>query len=112
MNDNGNYYHFLVGVLNSEYDNERSFVTLYGYTEVLPGRITTDRIVSSEGTSYFDMLNNAMKLGSALDFNSQGDGKLRLKGTLVQSQSGTKKAISVATVVSITAQQRISTAMK
>lgn len=93
MNDNGNFYHFLVGVLNSEYDNERSFVTLYGYTEVLPGRITTDRIVSSEGTSYFDMLNNAMKLGSALDFNSQGDGKLRLKGTLVQSQSGTESYI-------------------
>ena len=93
MNDNGNYYHFLVGVLNSEYDNERSFVTLYGYTEVLPGRITTDRLVSSEGTSYFDMLNDAMKLGSALDFNSQGDGKLRLKGTLVQSQSGTESYI-------------------
>nr|DAT92779.1 MAG TPA: tail protein [Caudoviricetes sp.] len=90
MTSNGNYYYFLVGILNSEYDNERSFVTLYGFTEILPGRITTDRIVSSEGTSYFDMVNNAMKLGSVFDFNSQGDGKLRLQGTLVQSQSGTE----------------------
>lgn len=82
------YYNLLVGVLNSEYDGERSFVTLYGFTEVLPGRITTDRVVSGDGQSYFDMVNNAMKLGTALDFNSAGDGKLLLKGTLVQSQSG------------------------
>lgn len=87
------YYHLLVGILNSEYDGERSFVTLYGYTEILPGRITTDRIVSGSGTSYFDMLNNAMKLGDALDFNSKGDGKLRIKGTIVQSQGGTESYI-------------------
>lgn len=87
------YYHLLVGVLNSEYDGERSFATLYGFTEVLPGRITTDRIVSGSGTSYFDMLNNAMKLGSVFDFNSQGDGKLRLQGTIVQSQSGAEEYI-------------------
>lgn len=82
------YYHLLVGVLNSEYAGERSFATLYGFSEILPGRITTDRIVSGNGDSYFDMLANAMKLGNVLDFNSEGDGKLRLKGTLVQSQSG------------------------
>ena len=87
------YYHLLVGVLNSEYDVERSFVTLYGFSEILPGRITTDRIVSGNGDSYFDMLANAMKLGSVLDFNSEGDGKLRLKGTLVQSQSGEENYI-------------------
>ena len=80
-------------MLNSEYDGERSFVTLYGFSEILPGRITTDRIVSGNGDSYFDMLANAMKLGSVLDFNSEGDGKLRLKGTLVQSQSGEENYI-------------------
>ena len=87
------YYHLLVGVLNSEYDGVRSFATLYGFSEILPGRITTDRIVSANGDSYFDMLANAMKLGSVLDFNSEGDGKLRLKGTLVQSQSGEENYI-------------------
>lgn len=85
--DTANYY-LLIGILNSEYDGERSFATLYGFTEVLPGRITTDRIVSSEGNSYFDLVGNAMKLGDALDFNSAGDGTLRLKGTIVQSLSG------------------------
>ena len=82
------YYHLLVGILNSEHEGERSFVTLYGFTEVLPGRITTERVVSGDGNSYFDMLNNAMKLGYMLDFNSRGDGQLRLKGTIVQSTGG------------------------
>lgn len=82
------YYHLLVGILNSEYDGERSFATLYGFSEILPGRVTTDKVVSGDGNSYFDMLNNAMKLGDALDFNSKGDGKLRIKGTIVQSQGG------------------------
>ena len=49
------FYHLLVGVLNSEYDGERSFVTLYGFTEVLPGRITTDKIVSTDGNTYFNL---------------------------------------------------------
>lgn len=57
MNDVSGYYHLLVGVLNSEYDGERSFATLYGFTEVLPGRITTDRIISPDGTTYFDLAN-------------------------------------------------------
>lgn len=87
------YYHLLVGVLNSEYDGERSFATLYGFSEILPGRITTDRVVSGDGNSYFDMLNNAMKLGDSLNFNSKGDGKLRIKGTIVQSQSGDESCI-------------------
>ncbi|HJF99335.1 MAG TPA: hypothetical protein K8V61_08610 [Bacteroides clarus] len=50
------YYHLLVGILNSENNGERSFATLYGFTEILPGRITTDKIVSSDGKAYFDLL--------------------------------------------------------
>lgn len=50
------YYHFLVGILNSENEGERSYASLYGFTEVLPGRITTDKIVSLDGNTYFDLL--------------------------------------------------------
>lgn len=50
------YYHLLVGILNSENNGERSFATLYGFTEILPGRITTEKIVSSDGKTYFDLL--------------------------------------------------------
>lgn len=52
------YYHLLVGILNSENNEERSFATLYGFTEILPGRITTDKIVSSDGKTYFDLVTN------------------------------------------------------
>ena len=93
LNGVDGHYCLLVGVLNSEYNGERSFATLYGFTEILPGRVTTDRVVSGDGNSYFDMLANAMKLGDALDFNSAGDGKLRIKGTIVQSQSGQESYI-------------------
>lgn len=93
LNGVDGHYCLLVGVLNSEYNGERSFATLYGFTEILPGRVTTDRVVSGDGNSYFDMFANAMKLGDALDFNSAGDGKLRIKGTIVQSQSGQESYI-------------------
>lgn len=87
------YYHLLVGILNSEYDGERSFASLYGFTEVLPGRITTDKIVSGNGLSFFDMLNNSMKLGDRLRYNIDGDGLLKFYGVLVQSQSGVESPI-------------------
>lgn len=56
MTDVAGYYHLLVDILNSEYDGERSYVSLYGFSEILPGRITTDKIVSSDGKTYFDLL--------------------------------------------------------
>ncbi len=87
------FYHLLLGVLNSEYDEERSFVTMYGFTEVLPGRVTTDRIVSGDGNSFFDLIANALKLGDKLSYNINGDGLLKIKGTIVQSQSGSESYI-------------------
>lgn len=93
MEEVNGYYHFLVGLLGSEYEGERSFTPLYGFTEILPGRITTDKIVSGDGASYFDMLANAMKLGDMLQYNVNGDGRLKLRGTIVQSQSGDESPI-------------------
>lgn len=87
------FYHLLVGVLNSEYDGVRSFVTLYGFSEVLPGRVTTDRVVSGDGNSFFDFVANALKLGDKLSYNVNGDGELKIKGTIVQSQSGSESYI-------------------
>ena len=47
------YYYFLSGLLGSQFDGARSFVTVYGFTEILPGRVTVDRIVSTDGNTYF-----------------------------------------------------------
>ena len=90
------YYHFLVGILNSEFEEDRSFVELFGFTEILPGRITTDRIVSSDGLNFMDFVNNAFRVGNSdsyFDWNTKGDKKLRLKGTIVQSESGDESPI-------------------
>ncbi len=66
------YYHLLVGILNSEYDGSRSFVELYGFTEILPGRITTERIVSPSGTTYFDLI--AEEIGGKIKFAAGSSG--------------------------------------
>lgn len=90
------YYHFLVGILNSEFEEDRSFVELFGFTEILPGRITTDRIVSSDGLNFMDFVNNAFRVGNSdsyFDWNTKGDRKLRLKGSIVQSESGDESPI-------------------
>ena len=47
------YYYFLTCLLGSQFDGARSFVTVYGFTEILPGRVTVDRIVSTDGNTYF-----------------------------------------------------------
>ena len=62
------FYYLLVGILNSEYDGARSYTSLYGFTEVLPGRITTDRIVSGDGKTYFDLKSG--EIGGNLTFMS------------------------------------------
>ena len=48
-------YWLLLGLLNAETDGERSFVAMYGYSEVLPGQIRTDKIATPDGSSYFDL---------------------------------------------------------
>lgn len=57
MNEIAGYYHFLTGILNSEYAGNRSFVRMHGFTEVLPGQVTTDIIRSADGMTYFDLVN-------------------------------------------------------
>ncbi len=47
----------LVGILSSA-NPQRLFTPCYGFTEVLPGRVTTDKIVSADGRTYFDLINN------------------------------------------------------
>lgn len=70
-------YHLLVGILNSEYEGERSFVTLYGFTEILPGRITTDKIVSTDGNTYFDLLKGI--ISGRITFTSGSSGLKNLE---------------------------------
>ena len=84
MEDVSGYYHFLVGVLNSEYNGMRDFVTLYGFTEVLPGQITTDILRSANGNLVIDLANavisaqNGAKVEGALVIGSGSSGLTNL----------------------------------
>ena len=49
------YYHLLVGILNSEYLGERSWVSLYGFTEILPGQISTEMLKDPQGRLVIDL---------------------------------------------------------
>lgn len=75
-------YNLLVGILNSEYDGERSFAQLYGFTEILPGCITTDSIISSDGTTYFDLLSGEIGGNIRIKAGSSGYSNLTDKPDL------------------------------
>nr|DAH31289.1 MAG TPA: tail protein [Caudoviricetes sp.] len=77
------WWHLLVGILNRENDGTRSFVTVYGFTEVLPGQITTDIIRSADGRSFLNLLLNKFHLGddvAYIDWNNFILNGLKIKG--------------------------------
>ena len=81
------YYHLLIGVLNSEYDGERSYVSLYGFTEVLPGQVITNKVASANGKNFMDFLNNAFRIGNDktyIDWNASVANVLSMKNATIQ----------------------------
>lgn len=60
MDPGDRYYYFLVGTLSNEYEGERSYRNVYGFTEVLPGSITTSVIASSDGQTYFNLVDGVI----------------------------------------------------
>jgi hypothetical protein len=71
------YYHLLVGILNMENDEgDRSYVDLYGYSEILPGRITTEKIVSPTGNTFIDLVNEIIQGKFTFQSGSSGYGNL------------------------------------
>ena len=87
-----NYYHFLIGILSSEKNGVRSFTTLYGFTEILGGQITTRTIKSSDGNSFWDLLGQEFKIGNAIHYI---DGKLTITGTILQQGTGDEAQVTV-----------------
>lgn len=70
------FYHFLIGILNSEQSGDRSFAPVYGFTEILPGRITTDKIISQDGNTFFDLVNGI--IGGKISFTAGSSGLANL----------------------------------
>ena len=94
------FYYFLIGVLNSEMDGDRDFASLYGFTEILPGQITTDKIRSSDGNSWFDMTLNQMRFGDAsksFSWNLNNSHEFFVDGGVIKVRSGNGSVSSMIT---------------
>lgn len=96
MDPGDGYYYFLVGTLGSESDGARSFATVYGFTEILPGRITVDRIVSSDGNTYFALNrgDGIGEIGGLIKFASGSTGYENLTDKPNLSIYGTKDMLN------------------
>ena len=66
------YYWLLVGLLEAAAaDGSRSFARLYGFTEILPGQMRTERIASPDGDFVIDLINKQI-ITPSLRFSSSG----------------------------------------
>lgn len=66
------YYWLLVGLLEAAAaDGSRSFARLYGFTEILPGQMRTERIASPDGDFVIDLVNKQI-ITPSLRFSSSG----------------------------------------
>ena len=89
--EKGVCYYFLVGILNKEIEGERSFVSLYGFTEILPGQISTDVIRSSEGNLSIDLVNAVIdaKKGATIKGSVKIEEGSMLSSLLAVGEEGT-----------------------
>jgi hypothetical protein len=76
------YYYFLVGLLSSERNGERSFATAYGFTEILPGQMRIKMIVSPDGQTYFNVAEGIIQGNIQIRAGSSGYGNLSDKPDL------------------------------
>lgn len=86
------YYHLLMGILNSENNLTRRFATLYGFTEVLPGRITVDKIVSQDGETYIDLITGEGQFGGGVVV-WDSEGNAYFSGKVESSSDGNRVII-------------------
>lgn len=105
MNAGDGAYNFLVGILNSEYKGGRSFAPMYGFTEISPGRMTVNRIVSNDGGTYFDLVNgviggNIKFLGSGGTERNVSDLEGDIRGAASKADAAKAAADSASSAVS------------
>lgn len=99
--DAGTYYYLLIGTLGKEVNGIRSYTSVYGFTEILPGRITTDLIKSPTGQTYFNLSagDGAGEIGGVIKFlaGSTGLSNMQEWGDLSSLVSGLEQDVIDAT---------------
>lgn len=92
------YYLFPVGALSSVIDGSRVFSTMYGYTQINGGSLTTGIIKSLDGQTFLDLDGNKFRMGDAdqsIDWNVTRQKSITLHNVSVISNSGDVSNIGV-----------------
>lgn len=92
------YYLFPVGALSSVIDGSRVFNTMYGYTQINGGSLTTGVIKSLDGQTFLDLDGNRVRMGDAdqsIDWNVTAQKRITLHNVGVLSDSGDVSNIGV-----------------
>ena len=92
------YYLFPVGALSSVIDGSRVFNTMYGYTQINGGSLTTGVIKSLDGQTFLDLDGNRVRMGDAdqsIDWNITAQKRITLHNVGVLSDSGDVSNIGV-----------------
>lgn len=77
MDQSEDFYYFLVGTLSSEKEGVRSFITLYGFTAIEGGNVTTNIIRSPDGQTYINL--ETGEIGGKMRFRAGSYGLTNLQ---------------------------------
>ncbi|WP_425628884.1 phage tail protein [Cellulophaga lytica] len=89
--DEAGQYLFNLGILYAEKDGRRDFDFTNGMTYISGDTITTGKITSLDGYSFFDLTEGKFKVGdttSSLDWNVTTPNRLTIKGSILQTPAG------------------------
>lgn len=94
--EDAQYYYFVVGGLNSEFDGIRGWSPLFGFTEILPGQITTGMIRSSDGNSFWNLSAGILHIGNPNSYFDWNGSRLEINNAAfnISKQDGSN-AISL-----------------
>jgi len=84
------YYHFYVGLFYPVTQGSRGYDLTNGMTFIVGDRITTGRIQSLDGLSFFDLSQNKFNVGdllSGLDWDVTTAGQLTIRGNIVATNA-------------------------
>ena len=94
VDDQADLYYFLIGVLHSVVDERRAYSPIYGQTTIHGGFITTGRIQSRSGGTYFDLDEGQLHVGSASKYLDWNGSRLEIRGDF-QTSTGTGKRVEL-----------------
>jgi hypothetical protein len=86
------FYHFLTGILNTEFEKDRSFVKMYGFTEILPGQIKVDKLTSGNGLQVIELLDDQIKINAKVTFANDSPALLAQEQAILNAKTEAQNA--------------------